>query len=171
MWEEIVTLFTEIDILPAVLLLLGLALCIIEMCMPGFGVFGISGAISIVGGLIALIAYGNSVTQFFIMLFIILVILAIMFLIAIYSAKRGLLSKTPLITSGTAVSADYGSPEKNFGKLLGKEGVLSKDCKPVGRVMIADLEYEVTTKTAFLIKGTRVQVIEVEGATITVKAI
>ena len=171
MWEEIVALFTDMNAVSAVLLLLGLGLCIIEICVPGFGFFGISGAVCIVGGIIALLAYGATVTQFFVTLFIVLAVLGIVFLIAIHSAKRGLLSKTPLITSGTAVSEDYGSPEKNYGKLLGKEGTLLCESKPVGRAMIEDEEYEVTTKHDFLPKGTIVKVIEVEGAKIVVKSV
>jgi len=169
--NEFVTLFTDMNTLSAVLLIVGLILCIVEICVPGFGVFGIAGATSIVAGVIALLAYGASATQFFIMLFISLVVLGILFIIAVHSAKKGLLSKTPLVTSSAAVSEDYGSPEKNFGKLLGKEGILMCDCKPVGRAKIDDEEYEVTSKHEFLLKGTHVKVIEVEGQKIVVRAV
>ena len=90
-WDEFVSLFTEMNLVPAILLILGIILCIIEMFIAGFGVFGITGGVCLVGGIVAKILYGGTVTQMFILIFLILILLLIFFGIAVWSFKRGLI--------------------------------------------------------------------------------
>ena len=73
-WDEVVSLFTEMNVVPAILLTLGLILCIIEMFVPGFGAFGISGIVCLVGGIVAKMLYGGTVTQMFALIVIFAII-------------------------------------------------------------------------------------------------
>ena len=68
-WDEVVSLFTEMNLVPAILLIIGLIFCIVEIFIPGFGVFGITGSILLVGGVVAKMLYGGTVTQLFVLLF------------------------------------------------------------------------------------------------------
>ncbi|MGD9901358.1 MAG: NfeD family protein [Spirochaetales bacterium] len=171
MWEQIVTLFTEMGTLSAVFLLIGMVLGIIEVFIPGFGIFGIMGIIMSVLGIVFRILVGISLTQVFILIFIVLAAFLLLFLIFTYSARFGLLSRTGIVESGTAVSKDYNSDAKNFAYLLGKIGATSTVCKPVGKVTIENVDYQVFSSGEYLPKGVNVKVIEVDGSNIIVKKI
>ena len=42
-WQEVALVFTEIGWIPAICLILGMILIIVEIFQPGFGFFGIAG--------------------------------------------------------------------------------------------------------------------------------
>lgn len=168
-WDEFVSLFTEMNVIPAVLLILGLIFCIIEMFVSGFGVFGIMGGICLFGGIVAKMLYGGTVTQLFIMLFLIAIILLIVFGIAVWSAKRGLLSKTPLVLKETALPENYDEVNMALQKLIGQEGVTVSVCRPQGVVQVGEKFYDIISMDEYLDKGTLVKIVEVQGNTIYVK--
>ena len=58
---EFVSLFTGMHWVVALLLCAGIALCIIEAVVPGFGIFGIFGILSAIGGVTGL--FGPVITQ------------------------------------------------------------------------------------------------------------
>ena len=82
-----------------------------------------------------------------------------------------MLSRTGIIQSGVAVPINYASDENNFAHLLGKEGLTSTICKPVGKVSIDNLTYQAFSNGEYLQKGIRIKIIEVDGANIIVKKI
>ena len=60
---EFVQIFTEMSWLPALLLIVGAVMMIIEMFVSGFGFFGIAGIISLVAGVVVRICQGLNVNQ------------------------------------------------------------------------------------------------------------
>ncbi len=162
-WDEVVSLFTEMNLVPAILLIIGLIFCIVEIFIPGFGVFGITGSILLVGGVVAKMLYGGTVTQLFVLLFIIAVVLIIMFAIAVWSAKKGLISKSPLVLKETALPENYDQVDVNLLKLIGKEGITTTLFRPQGVVQIEDKFYDAISVGEYLEKGTRVKVVETQG--------
>lgn len=51
MWESIGTLFDGLGVIPMIIFAVGIIFCIIEIFVPGFGVFGILGIVFIVVGI------------------------------------------------------------------------------------------------------------------------
>jgi len=152
-----------------VFLVVGIILCLIEIFTPGFGVFGICGMLSLAVGIIIRMVNGGSVSQLIILITIIILILILSLFIMIWSSKSGLISYTPLILKETVLPRDYNKPNLIYGDLIGKIGITITDCRPVGKVLINDIEYEVISTRGFLIKGVEVEVSEVEGTKILVK--
>lgn len=172
MWSQIVAAFADINnIIAGISLLIGIVLCGIECFVPGFGFFGITGGTLLVFSLVYRLVTGGTIIQFIYMICIIIIILSIIVIVAIRSARFGLLRKSGLIQSKNALPVDYASDEKNFAFLLGKEGYTITICKPVGKVEIDKLEYQIITNGEFLKKGIKVKVVEVDGTTIVVKKI
>ncbi len=170
-WDEVVSLFTEMNVVPAILLTLGLILCIIEMFVPGFGAFGISGIVCLVGGIVAKMLYGGTVTQMFALIVIFAIILLIMFGIAVWSAKRGLISRSPMVLKETALPENYAEADKSLQKLKGKEGLTVTICRPFGTIQIDDKFYDASSVDEYLEKGTLVKVVEVEGDQIFIQKV
>ena len=92
-----------------------------------------------------------------------------MVLITIRSARYGLISKTPIVENSTAIPKDYGSNEKNFGFLVNKVGTTKTICKPIGKMEIDNIEYQVISNGDYIEAGEKVRVVEVDGDTIVVK--
>lgn len=169
--EELTSLFTDIQVLPLVLIIVGLLLLVLELFfIPGFGAFGILGLFSLVGALISHVVITGSVTQFFILFFLLLVAVTIIFSILIYSARKGIISHTPLILSGTAVSKEYFEKNaKEIKKLLGKSGVCISKIDPVGVILIDGKEYEATSRTGFIDKDSNAKVVSVDKGKIIIE--
>ncbi len=169
MGAEFVQIFTEMSLVPIITLIAGFILLFTEMFMPGFGVCGIIGSVSILFGVIWRIAEGASFFQSAVLVAIVLVLAVVIFLVVVRSADKGLISKTPFIQSKTAIPKDFG--QKQFQDLVGKTGVITTQCKPVGKATIEGNSYEVMAKEGFLIKGVNIQVVEVSGDEIWVEKV
>ena len=129
MWQEVVTLFTAMEPIPAILLTVGIIFCIVEMFIPGIGFFGISGSISILAGIILRFINGFNLTQLFILVLILCIVFTIAGLIIVRSARKGLLSKTPLINNKTASAAEIlaGVLKCSAGAILVGENTFGKN--------------------------------------------
>lgn len=171
MWQEISTLFTQMGWVSGILLSLGIIFAIVEFFTPGLGISGAVSAICVVGGIIARMVEGASFTQLFIMIFLVLIVFTVLFLLTVRSAKYGLLSKSPLVESSTAVSTELRDEQNNpLSALIGKQGVATSALRPVGMAKIDDKIYEVMANVGFLEADTHVEVIKVEARKIVVKA-
>jgi len=80
----------NIDIWAALFFILGFILVIFEIFNPGFGLPGALGTILLVIGVVVTM---NSFMDAIIMILIILAVLTLAFILAIYSFKKGILSK------------------------------------------------------------------------------
>ena len=71
---EFVEIFTQMHWVPALLLILGLVFIVIELFVPGFGFFGISGSLSLIAGVIVRICQCLNIIVFYVKLLILLII-------------------------------------------------------------------------------------------------
>ena len=160
--SDFALLFTEMPAASWITLALGFTLLAVEFFIPGFGICGISGLVSLLASIIVRAAYGANFAQITIMVALLLVILAIGFGIMISSSKKGLISKTPIIQQGTAVPTNYSQIKAEETELLGKKGTLLTSARPIGRVKLeGSKEIEAWAKEGILVKGTEVVVAEV----------
>lgn len=171
MWNEIVTLFSEMGTLSIIFLSIGAILSIIEAVIPGFGIFGVMGIIMTVVGIVFRVVAGASLLQVFILVGLFIGFILLLLLVLTYSARSGLLSKTGLVEKSSTIRRDWASDEANYAYLLGKEGVTQTACKPVGKVLIDNLTYQIFSDGPYIPKGSYVKVIEVDGVNIIVRKI
>jgi membrane-bound ClpP family serine protease len=165
------------------LFLLGLLLIGLEIfVIPGFGVTGISGIILVVGsiGLVAYghwprsneewIAYGQALGPFTISL---LGALGAAFVIARYLphipyANRLMLKPHDELGEGDELTESI-HPE--MASLLGAIGVAATPLRPAGKVQFGDDFVDVVAEGNYVLPGTRVQVVEIEGNRVVVKEV
>jgi len=172
-WSEaFVNLFTNnLGIVSIVCLAIGLVLCTIECFIPGFGVCGITGSLFCIASVVIILVTGGEyvVQQFLYILGLIVIIMATAILIAVRSARFGLLSKSSLVQNGTDLPKDFTQNDKNYAYLMGKVGTTSTVCKPIGKVTIEGQAYQVMTEGEYIEKNQEVYVAEVDGSSIVVK--
>ncbi len=144
----------NVDSIALGLVALGYIFIIIELFVPGFGVFGIIGSISALTGLVIGLLY---VPYFWIVL--VLVILSMILLIKFFKFPRKLILEDK-------VNEDT-QQDKNF--LIGKKGVVLTVLKPVGKCCIDDVDYECYSSGGIIQNGTTVVVKEIKENKIFVK--
>lgn len=169
MWAELSQIFTSMEWYVILMLCVGIVLVFIEFFIPGFGFFGISGLTSIAGGIITHAVLSKSIVQVIGLILIFSLVLIILFLIFVRSARFGILGKTPFVENKTAVPTDYVN-KSEFNDLLGKVGIAVTSLRPSGKFMIDEKVYEGICETAEMIEtGEYVKVVKVEGIKIIVE--
>ncbi len=144
-----------------IIAMLGLLLLFVEILMPGFGLFGILGTVSLLGTLAAVFRlYGF--TAFLVMLFAVVIIF---FGMIVFAKKSGLYNKVVLQDK----QEEKGFDETPLQGLLGKCGVTQTELKPFGVAEIDGKVIDVCSTGDFIDRGTRVQVVQITGKTVTVK--
>ena len=149
------------------LFLLGVVLIIFEFFIPG-GIVGILGFAAIIGSLF--LASGNAVHMAVSLLIAIAISIIISILLVKVFGKKMKLLKKIILTDSTNTEQGYVSNPNRFD-LLGAEGKALTDLRPSGTVIINDEHVDVVTEGSFIVKGTTVKVIKVEGPRIVVREI
>lgn len=143
------------------LMVAGLALLAIEvLVIPGFGVIGVLGGASMIGSV--WVAY-EQVSPAYSLAAIVAGLGAsgIMFwLFPKTAAGKALVLKT-------AVTGKAGRADNVL--LEGREGVVLTDLRPAGAVEIDDRSVDVVTDGRYVAKGTKVRVVQVQGARVVVE--
>jgi membrane-bound serine protease (ClpP class) len=162
------TVFGALWVPCLVLSLLGLALLIAELFMPGFGVSGICGVLCLISVCIIQFLSNKPLVAILVtaVLGVILIAVVIVFMV---SLKKGLLFRSPIVLKerieAEAVKPSSGSLEH----LIGKTGTALTPLRPSGIAMIEGTRYSVETQATFINKDSEVTVISVDGTKITVK--
>ena len=150
-----------------IIFLAGVLLLLIEAVVPGFGVTGIGGIISIV---ISIVMAANDARSATIYIFVALV-LSIIFLILLlkYGSRSKFFDKIILMEK---LNKEKGyQATKEYGHLVGKEGVVLTLLRPSGTIEVGDEILDVVSDVGFVEKGSIVRIVKVEGRKIIVKKI
>lgn len=144
----------------------GVALLVVEVFVPGFGLPGISGILLLVVCVVLTwnnygMAAGLSVSL------IALALAGISVSMSIKSASHGRISQSALILKDEMPGAD----NEELSALLGQEGVTVSVLSPVGMVEFDGVRLEVLSECAYLGKGVPVKVHRIEGNRIIVREI
>ncbi|MGH7466371.1 MAG: NfeD family protein [Longimicrobiales bacterium] len=152
-----------------ILLVLGLALIIVEaFVMPGFGLFGIGGALavlasvylSLIGSFSTLADHGMAAA---IVSTAILVVLVAAWALLRSLPKSGRFAKSGLML-GQAMSKETGYISAvERPELVGTTGVALTDLRPSGTAEFGDERLDVVTDGEFISAGTTVKVVRSEG--------
>jgi len=142
---------------------------IVELFVPGFGFFGISGSISIVAGIIVRICQGLNLTQSLTLVLLIIGFYVFIIAIMIYGVQYGFLGKSGLFERRTTLSRDYNEPERRIRKLVGKSGKAITSLDLAGQAKIRGQIYEVISRTSYIEKGSNIKVVEIKDNNIIVR--
>lgn len=150
-----------------VALVVGYVLLVVEMCIPGFGVPGVLGAILSVLGVIAM---QPSPMQALLLVAVFVALLLIALAICLRSASKGRLSKSRLVLNEVATqpSSHEGDDMSYF---VGKLGFAHTPLRPAGIAEFDGVKLSVVSGGNFVEKDVPVKVERVEGKHIIVSAI
>lgn len=148
-------------ILLILLTLMGLLLLLMEVILPGFGIFGISGSIALILSFtLTSIQYGFNV---FLMMFLVsLFFIAIIIYIAKRKKDKFVLNDT-LKIQGFDVTILQG--------LEGKQGITLTTLQPYGTIEVEGKQIDVTSNEGYIEKNTIVQIVQLKGKTVIVKKV
>lgn len=171
-WQEFALVFSEIGWVPAVCLVLGLIFIIIEIFQPGFGVFGITGAVLVVIGIIVRLYHsgaGNPILQGVILIGVSTIVILIALAAMVISMKCGLLSRTGFVQKSRAVDVDISKGTEDYNFLIGQHGRTTSILRPGGNAQIDGKIYTVISTNGFIASDTEIVVESIEGVKIMVR--
>ena len=147
-----------------ILLIIGFALVVVEMYIPGFGFPGITGTICLIAG-VALYAK-TDIVAWLVMTVIIVSLLCVALSISIRSAAKGRLAKSKLVLNEVATS---GVGDNDLSYYVGKTGCATTVLRPAGIGEFEGVKLNVLSDGEFIPEGAQVTVTRVEGNRIFVR--
>ena len=147
-----------------VMLIVGYALLVVEMYVPGFGVPGISGLLCL-GVSIYFLADG-SVVAGLIMMLVVAALLSVALFISIRTASRGIMARSGLILKEVSVPEEAGDDLEYY---VGKQGTARTILRPAGVGEFEGVRLNVYTDGEFIGEGASIEVTRVEGNRIFVR--
>jgi membrane-bound ClpP family serine protease len=145
------------------LLIAGCGLLVVEMFVPGFGVFGISGIVMLV--ISAVITAVVVPFGIFILLGEAVVVGMVIYSVAVYIQRKQLHGKLILDETLGEVQKDIG----DLSYFLGKEGISKTTLRPFGMADFNGIAVEVCSDGDYVPENKQIKVIGVKKNTIIVK--
>ncbi|MDO4356829.1 MAG: NfeD family protein [Clostridia bacterium] len=156
-----------LQFLPSVVMLIvGFALVVVEMYVPGFGAPGIIGTLLLVGGVIAL---RPTPFQALLISIVIVALLCIALSLCIRSASKGRLSKSKYILRETSIAQDTGDNALSY--YVGQTGKAVTVLRPAGIGEFSGVKLNVVSDGEFINAGEAIRVESVEGNRICVQKV
>ncbi len=153
--------------LPLILcLIVGVALLVLEVFVPGFGLPGLSGLALLAAAIVITWLNYGPVAGLAVTL-IALALAGISISMSVKSAATGRLSKSALVLKETTPPVDH----EETDAFLGREGQTLTVLNPVGFADFDGVRLNVVSEGTYLEKGARVKVTQVEGTKIIVREI
>ena len=148
-----------------IMMLVGVALLVVEMYVPGFGAPGISGCVLLVLGFVLL---KPPLAEGLILFAILAAILCVALSVCLYSASKGRLSKSKLVLNDVAVPASV-AENNDLNYFIGREGVTHTALRPAGIGEFDGVKLNVVSDGEFIGKDKPIRVQSVEGNRIVVR--
>jgi len=147
------------------LLIAGFVLVGVEMVIPGFGAPGIIGGVCLVSGIFCT---ADDVEQGLTITVVVVILLAVMFavILALFHMKK---IKPPIVLQEELKAEKGYLSASDLEYLVGKEGTASTDLRPSGKCDIDGVEFDVRSEGYYIAKGSKVQIIRVQGSTLIIK--
>ena len=165
MW--ILEVFMGLSWLSIMFLLLGLALLIVEMFLPGFGVAGISG---LVCASVGIVLGAQNLLEAVVLICVLLFVLGILLTIVLRSAAHGRLSKTLVLGDQLTAGEGFASND-DLAYFINREGVTLTPCHPAGTADFDGVKLDVVSESVFIPQQQPIRVIAVQGRRIVVRHI
>ena len=152
-------------LLTILLFIIGFILIGVEMAIPGFNLPGLLGAGCLVA---AIFLVSDSFKEGAIITIIVLLLLGIMFAIILRVLSKGKLKSSIILKEELRTDKGYTS-SSDMNYLLGRQGIALTDLRPSGTAEIEGKDYDVVSEGRYILKGTRLKVVKVQGSKIIVK--
>lgn len=162
-------IFTEISWVAALIIILGLVFITIEVFVPGFGFFGITGTILMVIGIIVRICQGLNFIQSVWFVLTIIGGLLVMGFVILVGGRRFILGRMGLFENNTSISTDYNKVDRELKRLVGKSGKAVSKLDLAGKAKIAGKIYDVMSINSYIDAGSHVKVVSIKNNTILVR--
>jgi membrane-bound ClpP family serine protease len=159
-------LLSNITVWSVVLFIVGIVLLVIELHIPGFGIFGVLGVIVLV---VDIFITAKTFTQGLIMTAVLFVIVVVLMAVLASFVSKGRLPKGLTLKQSNSTEMGFSGAE-DMKYLIGKSGTTITVLRPAGIVDFDGVRLDVITRGDYLEKATPVEVIEVEGNRIVVRA-
>jgi len=159
-------LISDMGIAAVICLVLGLALVIFEMFTPGFAVPGITGLLLLIATVVMTV---NTFAQGLVMVMFLLVILTVMLLVAMRSASKGALARSPLVHQKNESTDDGFTSNEDMNYFLGKKGIAATTLRPAGIGDFDGVKLDVLSEGEFIVQGSEITIVKVEGRRIVVR--
>ncbi len=144
----------------------GLVLLILEIfVVPGFGACGILGIASIVG---AVICVAPSMMAAMLQIGLALLVTLLLIFISLKFGRTRRVWNRLILQDSTSTESGYVSPPIGINDLLGECGMALTDLRPSGAALLNGKRTDVLTEGSFVLRGTKVRVIKVEGSSVIV---
>lgn len=148
-------------------LLAGIVLFVIEMIVPGFGIFGVSSIICFtIGGYYIM---GGGIAAISVLAVIYLAFVIIVSFLCLYLPKESKWNPFVLWDKQQNSKGYIGSQDLTM--LLGKTGIAFTVLRPAGTVVIDGKRFDVSSLGDYIDKDTAVKIIKVEGSKIFVEKV
>ena len=145
----------------------GLALLIVEVFVPGFGIPGISGIILLLVSAGLLWAQAGPLAALALIV-VIVALVAILLSITLKSAASGRLSKSPIILRESEKPEEGYVANSDMSIFIGREGETRTVLRPSGIADFDGVRLNVVSDGMFIKQGTKVRIERVEGSRIVV---
>ena len=144
----------------------GLVLLILEIfVVPGCGICGMLGIGSIVG---AVICVAPSLTAAIMQIGLALLVSILLVFISFKCGRTRRVWNRLILKDSTSTESGYVSPPVGINDLIGESGMALTDLRPSGAALLAGKRTDVLTEGSFVMRGTKVRVIKVEGSSVVV---
>ncbi len=164
---ELLALIQSMSALSIIIFVVGVILLIVEMCTPGFGVAGTLGLVCLVADIFIT---AKTFTQGLIMTGVVAVIVVILAVVSIVLVSKGKMPASLMLKDATDKASGYtGGSDKSV--YLGKTGKTVTELRPAGAAELDGERLDVVSQGGFIEAGVDVEVIEVSGNRIVVKAV
>lgn len=157
---------TVLQNLPAlILLVLGFVLVLVEMHIPGFGVPGILGVLSLIAGVML---FARSPTEALVITIIIVALLCVALSFVIRSATKGRLAHSKLVLHEVSVPT---VSENDLNFFVGRTGEARTALRPSGIAEFDGVRLNVVSDGEWIENGRKIRVERVEGNRIVVSTV
>lgn len=145
----------------------GLALLVVEVFVPGFGIPGISGIVLLIISTVLLWVHAGPLAALG-LLVVIVALVAILLSITLKSAANGRLSKSPIILRDEERPEAGYVANSDMSIFIGREGETRTVLRPSGIADFDGVRLNVVSDGMFIKQGVKVRIDRVEGSRIVV---
>lgn len=167
MTQDFVKIFSEMGWLSGLLLTIGLVFCFIEIYLPGYAYFGLSGAGCLFVGIIARCVEGINFVQFLILVSILASLLLFGTLILIVLIKFGIIKDKGFFSTVVATPEDYQG--KEYRQLVGKVAKTTSTLALDGCIKFRGKIYDAMSVNNMIEQNKYVTIVKVENNHVVVK--
>lgn len=166
--EAILAYLSGWSVAAVICLVVGLALLIAEMFIPGFGLFGALGIITLIA---SIVLSASTFTHALITLLIIILLVGLAAVIVFRSIGRGNLARSPIVLRDNIDYESNDLGEKGMQELIGRKGVCLTPLRPSGNADFGGKRLDVVTSGEFISKGSYIRIESIENLRVLVREI